>query len=289
MRSPARMFLAYKRALLQTPSNYVMRFPGRTLPEAIKLNQARSRPFDTLNPTTINDKWLSRLRSLLAWCADNEVIPDSPASGVKVDAVKKAERPRVPFAPGDLAKIFATPLFMPDQPLGEFHWALLIALHQGLRASEIAQLKLDSIRHERNVLVFAIEEETNLSSVRVVPVHSALVTLGLQERVDRLRKGWQDTSLPEWFSQGQAAKTRASDAERTVNQTFSQFIPRKFNRTYLPSVEITDDRKVFHSFRHTLKTALVGRACRGRSATTSPVMMIRLPEADTSTTSPSRR
>src|SRR4051794_25197561 len=85
-------------------SDYVMRFPGRTLPVAIKLNEARSRPFDTLNPTTINDKWLSRLRYLLAWCAANEVIPDSPASGVGVDAVKKAERPRVPFPPGDLTR-----------------------------------------------------------------------------------------------------------------------------------------------------------------------------------------
>jgi integrase len=174
-----------------------MRFPGSTLPEAIKLNKARAKPFKPLNPTTINDKWLSRLRSLLGWCADNEVIPDNPASGIKVDAAKTGERPRVPFTPSDLARIFAPPLFAPGKPLGEFQWALLVALHQGFRASEIAQIRLDSIRHERNVLVFAIEEETkNLASVRLVPVHSTLLRLGLREHISTLRKAGKDRLFP---------------------------------------------------------------------------------------------
>jgi len=41
-----------------------------------------------------------------------------------------------------------------------------------------------------------------------------------------------------------------------VNQPYGQFIPRWFNRTYLSKVGTHDANKVFHSFRHTIKTAL---------------------------------
>lgn len=53
--------LGYKRALMETPANYTKRFPASTLPEAIKLNKGRAKPFPVLNPTTINDKWLARV------------------------------------------------------------------------------------------------------------------------------------------------------------------------------------------------------------------------------------
>jgi hypothetical protein len=92
--------------------------------------------------------------------------------------------------------------------------------------------------------------------VRIVPAHSTLIRLGLRERVNSLRKAGHAHLFPEWFATGETAKSRASAVERTVNQTFSQFIPRQFNRTYLKNVGITDPKKVFHSFRHTLKTAL---------------------------------
>ena len=39
-------------------------------------------------------------------------------------------------------------------------WAMIISLFSGMRASELAQMQLNSIRTERGVLVFAVEEET---------------------------------------------------------------------------------------------------------------------------------
>lgn len=247
--------LGYKRALMETPANYTKRFPNSVLPEAIKLNKARAQPFPVLNTTTINDKWLARLHSILKWCVSNDVIPDNPSSGIKVEQVKAASASRTPFTPGDLTKIFAPPLFEDGKPYGERHWMALIALHTGFRASEIAQLKLDSIRHERGVLVFAVEEETkNRASVRLTPVHSTLIRLGLEKRVAALRAKKETRLFPEWYGKGQALMRSAG--ERKVNQPYSQIEPRWFNRTYLPSVGIHDDRKVFHCFRHTLKTAL---------------------------------
>lgn len=247
--------LSYKTALMETPTSYSLRFPNTPLPEAIKRNKARAVPFPTLQAKTINAKWLSRLNSILKWCALNDVLPDNPASGIKVDQIAGTAAPRVPFTPGDLAKIFAPPLFKKGEAFGERHWATLIALHTGFRASEIAQLKLDSVRHERGVLAFAVEEETKTrGSVRLTPVHSTLIRLGINDRVAALRASGENHLFPDWYRKANAVP--ASGAERARNTPYSQVLPRWFNRTYLPSVGIIDDRKVFHSFRHTLKTAL---------------------------------
>ena len=124
---------SYKRALLRTPSNYTKRFPGLTLPEAIEANAKRAEPFDTLNPNTITDKWLSHVKAILAWCVDNAIIPDNPAAGVKVDqGAGQKDPPRVPFSPGDLAKIFGPPLFGPGIKLETRQWVVLVALHTGV-------------------------------------------------------------------------------------------------------------------------------------------------------------
>lgn len=247
--------IGYKRALMETPANYTKRFPNKTLPEAIKINNARVAPFPALSSKTINDKWLTHLRAILNWCVRNDVIPDNPASGVKVEQVKATSAARLHFSPGDLSKIFAPPLFGSAKDYGERQWMLLTALFTGFRASEIAQLRLDSIRHERRILVFAVEEETkNQASKRLTPVHSTLLRLGLEGLVAKLRSAGETHLFPEWFKAAQSML--AAEDGRDVNQPYSQFLPRWFNRTYLPKVGIHDERKVFHSFRHTLKTAL---------------------------------
>ncbi len=72
--------LTYKAALLQTPSRYTLRFPGLTLPQAIKANQKRSKPFETLDPKTINMKWLSHISTICKWAMNNGYLDTSPAS-----------------------------------------------------------------------------------------------------------------------------------------------------------------------------------------------------------------
>lgn len=243
--------LAFKRTLQAAPSNASKRFKGMTLPEAIKANAERAQPFDTLDGVTVA-KLLSRVRTLLGWAADNDLVPSNEAAGVKVDQAKDtAGPPRIPFNADELAKIFARPTFGSD--LGESQWALLIALHTGLRASEIAQIRLESVRAEDDVLCFVIEEDTkNPHSRRVVPVHSTLIELGLERRVQTLRSAGEDRLFPDWFKKGDDRKVTST----TANQTFANYIPRWLNRTLLPKLGIIDDRKKFHSFRHTLKTAL---------------------------------
>jgi len=245
----------FRKALQTAPSSYTKRFPGKTILAATKANDARKEDarFDKMDPATVA-KWLSRVKTLLEWAVVEDIVPSNEAAGVKVEKPKDRKGPpRVPFAPDDLAKIFDPARLGPPRSFGEHEWALLIALHTGARAAEIGQLRLDQVRRERGVLCFAIEEETkNDQSRRVVPVHSALLALGLEARLDRLAKGKKTHLFPDWFRKAEAARKRSPSA----NQVFANFIPKVFNRQLRDKLGITDKRKVFHSFRHTLKTAL---------------------------------
>jgi integrase len=253
----------YKTALMQTPSNYVKRFPGMTLPQAIEANQKRASPFPKLHSRTVA-KWLARLHALLNWCVQNDVIPDNSAAGVKIRFKEDSGKAsRSDFSPGDLSKIFAPPMFDPSKPFGEDQWAMLISIFSGTRPSELAQIKLDSIRRVRGVLVFQVEEETkNRGSQRMIPVHKALLDLGLEQRIAELRKAGETNLFPVWYQQGQHARKLAEDgAERegravTINQHYPKYLPKRINVTYLPSINVKAKGKDFYSFRHCFKTGL---------------------------------
>jgi integrase len=249
----------FKQALTDLPANSAKRFHGLTVPQAIKANQARANPYPVLNARTINDKYLSKLHSLLNWCLRNDIIPDNPAAGIKVDAVKdKGKPPRINFSPNDLIKIFSPNLFDTSKPFEEQQWAMLTALFTGARASELAQVKLDSTRHERGCFIMAIEEDTkNIGSQRLIPIHSTLISLGFEKHVDKLRRSGDSHLFPKWYRKGIEAKKRAeASGKLTLNHHFPRFIPRAFNVTILPKVGINDPRKTWHSFRHTFKTGL---------------------------------
>lgn len=231
--------LAYKQALLQTPNRYSLRFKGMTLPQAIKANAKRKEPFPTLDPQTINMKWLSHISTILKWAANNGHADANPASGVRVDEGKGYKEPtRVPFTHDDLKAIFGSELFQKPAKYRTHQWALLLALYTGARSSsEIARIRLDDIYKEQGIDVIHLSlASKNVHSKRIVPIHQKLIDLGFLAYVDKLRQKGQERLFPDW------------EPEDKVN--------RWFLRTYKAEVGIHDDRKVFHSFRHTLKTAL---------------------------------
>jgi integrase len=237
--------LKFKRALQELPSNRTKRFPGLTAPQVIKANQARATPFQPLDAKTINNNYLGGLRSLFNWCFENEVIRDNPADHVKVDVGGTGTPRRINFAPSDLTKLFSAERYDTSKVLDERQWAELISLFGGMRASELAQIKLDSVRHERDILVFAIEEKTkNVGSLRLIPVHSALLGLGLEKHIKKLRASGATHLFPNWYQKGEAKRD------------WSAFIPDAFNVTTKKHLAISDRRKTWHSFRHTFKTGL---------------------------------
>jgi integrase len=229
----------YKNALLETPANYTKRFPGKSLPQAIEANSQLAEPKPTLSATTINEKWLSHISTILSWAVINGYLDANPARGVKVDLGHGYREPtRVGFSPDDLKRIFGSSLFANPADYQTRQWALLLALYTGARSSsEIARIKFSDIYQEQGIWVFNLEHSSkNVRSKRIVPIHQNLLDLGLLDYVGELQEQRRDKLFYDW------------EPEDKIN--------RWFLRTYMPQVGIDDDRKVFHSFRHTLKTAL---------------------------------
>jgi integrase len=233
--------IEYKQALLATPNRYTMRFPGLTLPQAVRANGKLDEPFPTLAPKTINMKWLSHLSSILQWASNNGHIETNPAQGIRVDTGSKVHREPsyLPFTKDELRTIFGHPMFADPSSYGLNQWALLVMLYTGVRnSSEMASMALDNIYKEQSVPVFYLAEASkNQRSKRLVPIHKDLVTIGFLDHVERLRESGQTLLFPEW------AKRRDK-----VNDWF--------NTTFLPGLGLKNKQKVFYSFRHTLATEL---------------------------------
>lgn len=229
----------YKNALIETPTNYTKRYPGMALPRAIAANKERANPLPTLNANTINDKWLSHISTILGWATKNGYLEYNPARGIKVDQGKGYKEPsRVGYTGDDLKRVFGTPLFADPANYETRQWALLVALYTGARSSsEIRRIRFDDIYQEQGIWVFDLVEATkNVHSKRLVPIHKKLIDLGILKYVEHLKRKGKSKLFWDW------------EPEDKVN--------RWFLRTYKKHLGIDDSRKVFHSFRNTLKTAL---------------------------------
>jgi integrase len=231
----------YKGALLEAPNRYTMRFPGLTLPQAIRANAKLAEPYATLAPKTINMKWLSHLSTVLQWAANNGHIETNPAQGIRVDTGSKVhqEASYLPFTKDELQKIFGDPIFADPASYGMNQWALLVMLYTGVRnSSEMARMQLANIYEEQGIPVFFLADASkNQRSKRLVPIHNDLIRFGLLDYVKRLRASGQTLLFPEWAKRPDK-----------VNDWF--------NNTFLVKLGIKSKHKVFYCFRHTLATEL---------------------------------
>mgnify|MGYP002775633630 FL=1 len=144
------------------------------------------------------------------------------------------------FTPDDIKAIFSNPFFTEAKQFEGPHWALLLALYCGARSSsEIARVKLRDIYKEQGVDVIDLIDATkNVQSKRIVPLHRDLIDFGFFDYVNRMKAQNSGALFPEW--------------QNSRRDKYNRW----FLRTYKAIVGINDRRKVFHSFRHSLKTAL---------------------------------
>ena len=180
----------------------------------------------------------------------------NPFKGMKLITDEREAERREFFDAADLRAIFSTKVYSegarPKGGGGEAaFWLPLIALLSGARQNEIAQLRVDDLRHdaETGVWFFTIGTEggrsiKTASSRRMVPVHPHLVAVGLlryrQSLIDRASGNAGSADL--W-------PDLVSDAEGRRAGPWSKW----FNRYLRVAAKVTDANKVFHSFRHTMK------------------------------------
>jgi integrase len=192
-------------------------------------------------------KNLGLVKSMFDLAKANDLVPNNPFADIKLIKPARVEKPRLSFNQGDLSAIFQSPVFTQGvRPLGgageAAFWIPLIALMTGMRLEEIGQLrKSDLIYNDGNWFIdldYLPEQGRwlkNDSSRRQIPIHQALIDLGLPELVQRSG----DRLFPLLRSAG----------SRQLTASWSQWFGRYLRR----EIGLADTRKTFHSFRHTFK------------------------------------
>jgi len=154
-----------------------------------------------------------------------------------------------PFTKAELKKIFnpETYPYRQDEMFAFRYFIPLMALYSGARLNELCQLYLDDIKKEGKIYYMLFTDERkdqhikNKSSKRIVPIHPKLIEMGFEEYYMSVRAKRKERLF---------YQLSYSDANRYTDK-----MSKWFGR-YLDEIGIISKRKVFHSFRHTVKPEL---------------------------------
>jgi integrase len=230
-----------------------------------KRRAAANLPYGGLSPQT-QAHYREAVSGLYGWAYDKEIVSENLAQrrGRRVQSYRNEvdNAARDIYTSHDLKRIFEHDLYHQAQYRHPYqYWVPHIALFTGARINEIAQLYVDDIKEYDGHLAFEFcrvdgDEDVggkrvrrpdikkkNEASRRLTPVHPKLLELGLREFVAAMRAAKSERLFPELpYAQKGGYGVRVS---RWYNEEFLR-----------PQVGITNPSKVFHSFRHTVITAL---------------------------------
>ncbi|WP_342238093.1 DUF6538 domain-containing protein [Inquilinus sp. OTU3971] len=198
-----------------------------------------------LSNKTIN-RYVSSLTGLWDWAKKREAVAGvNPFEDQFRKVVKSQKTQRIAFAPDNVTAILrASGKGRQDLYRRPMWWVTRIALFTGMRLNEICSLDREDVRQEHGVWVFDITEAKSEAGVRVVPIHSELIRLGLLDH------------LPETGPIFPELAPAGPDKKR------SWYLSRAFTvlRRSVGAVQLDprtgEDRLVFHSFRRNVITCL---------------------------------
>ena len=232
----------FKDALLMLPNVMKRNLRRKTVPQIIAATKGHD--VCRLSATTVK-KQLNAIKTLLSWSKMNDYVNDNAAAGLSIPTSKNADTRRLPYSVEDMNVLFAG--------LGAFRetkpsklWLPLLAAFTGARPEELGQLHAADVRRRDGIDYISVntdDEGKSLktrSSQREVPVHPELVRCGFLDYVDQQKLAGGGLLFPD-LRRGSHGKLTAS---------FSQWWGR-----YARRIGVTDERKVFYSFRHGFKEA----------------------------------
>lgn len=216
--------------------------------EAAQKNGKKYKKFKVLSVVTINDQ-IDDFQALWEWAFSQDRTLTNPFRKQKLPESSAVKR--LPFTTGHLDVIFRNEIFMHKMPqmrlLHPHHFFVpLIGVYSGMRLDEICQLHLEDIEKPHGIWVFNINKKhekklKNNSSERVVPIHSALIDVGLLEYVNELKREGETRLFPNLVLLP-SKNLGVLPYSHSVSQWFGTFLKR---------INIKTDELVFHSFRHT--------------------------------------
>jgi integrase len=235
----------YKEIILKLPKNLNCdnRFKEKKITEIIQIPD-----LDLLSNKTRN-KHLGTMSTLFEWAMRHGFTDKNYAKGLTV--IAEDQQIRDVFTKDDLQKIISSDEYKRVKAKQfkkhAFFWAPLISMFTGARLSEICQLKVSDICEDGGIWYFAfcsdgMEVAKTKAAIGNVPIHEMLIKIGLLNYV-KSQKRRNETLL-------------FSDLTKHSKNGYGAQVSKWFNR-YLIKVGVKDvekdtNRKVFHSFRHTV-------------------------------------
>lgn len=200
-----------------------------------------------LSTTTVK-RYLRVFKEFLTYAQRKGYV--SAALNVQIEIpVKDSRQSYDRFTKAELLKIF-NPEYYPypeDENFAYRYYIPLMALYSGARLNELCQLYCDDIKKENNIYYMIFTDERpdqhlkNKVSKRIVPIHPKIIEMGFLDYL---------------------LSVKSKRKQRVFYQlTYAQYnhyadkMSKWFGR-YLESIGISGKRKVFHSFRHTVKPEL---------------------------------
>ncbi|MFF7106989.1 site-specific integrase [Pseudomonas sichuanensis] len=228
-----------KERLSRCPQYFGLRpeFKGKTLKQVVESGGT----YKTITAVTVNNR-LRKLTAFMNWCKANGYMTDNPLTGMTV-MTGSAKEARLSFDRQDLAVLLDLDSLRAEARKHPWrYWLPLLGRATGCRLEELCQLRVDDITEHQGIACVRIDDKRddqqlkNASSRRVLPLHPALIDLGLLLHVESVRATGADRLFPEL----EAVRGKLGHA------------PSKWFGRYKTKLGIVDSRKTFHSFRHTL-------------------------------------
>ncbi|WP_085592849.1 site-specific integrase [Pseudomonas sp. B14(2017)] len=228
-----------KERLSRCPQYFGLRpeFKGKTLKQVVESGST----YKTINAVTVNNR-LRKLTAFMNWCKANSYVEENPLAGMKV-MTGSAKEARLSFDRRDLAALLDHEALRKEARKHPWrYWLPLMGRTTGARLEELCQLRVDDFTEQQGIQCIRIDDSRedqnlkNANSRRILPIHPVLLDLGLLQHVESVRASGSDRVFPELA----AVRGKLGHA------------PSKWFGRYKTKLGITDARKTFHSFRHTL-------------------------------------
>lgn len=229
-------------ALDRLPPDYRRGSKGRATPIWDIIEKEKADGVETgLSAKTVN-KQLEAVQKLIRHARAHGVnLPGIELSILRVRDDEAAKEKRYPFTQDDIRRLFEQPGLNLSSERGALWWNAHLAAYTGARREEIAGLDVADIETVNDIPVIHIRTNAHRSlkngqSGRMVPVHPDLIALGFLDYANGRKPGLL-------FDVKRKGRTFGNDFEYGWQKVRKAVIG-------------ADDKKTFHSFRHSAVQAL---------------------------------
>ncbi len=237
--------------IYQVPKKWKDKFPNKRVLDVLLPETSTELHPDAMSARSIY-KYLTIFQEFLKYCRKSKMIDEDLADLIDKPYVDKKGSTYKPFTQEDLLLIFNPKTYFKqtkDKDDPKF-WIPLMSLFSGARLNELAQIRLDDIKVEKDIYYIQTagseshpqQSLKNPQSRRRIPIHPKLKELGFLNLVQHQRK--------------KKAEFLFSSLNYQKKNGFGGAISNAFRHYLDHTIKLTDKKKVFHSFRHTVRPKL---------------------------------